>query len=302
MSTVLAAVDAGAAAGDAVALAARLATASDAELLLFAVHPSPRVPLPAPLRPTVPPRAQLEQAVRELAVAAAAGDGGGAEPPPVEVVDDRAPARTIQQRAELAPAAFVVLGSSRRRGGRGEAAAGRVARQVLDAAPCPVAIAAHGLRERGASLGRLLVGVDDAPESQAALDVAVRLAVASGAELRLLAVAEDELAPAMTPIGEVVQLTDWEAAVAHRRAHAEHVLAAALERIAPQVPDARGEVRAGDPAEELAALATDADLLVVGSRRWGPLSRIAIGSTGDELMRGVPCSLLFVPRPADDGS
>lgn len=300
MSTVIAAVDAGAAAGDAVALAAQLAGACDAELLLFAVHPSPRVPLPEALRPTVPPRAQLEEAVRELAATAASAADGATAPPPTEVVDDRAPARAIQQRAELAPAAFVVLGSSRR-GGRGEAAAGRIARQVLDAAPCPVAIAAEGLRDRGATLGQVLVGVDDAPEAQAALDVAARLAAATGAELRLVAVAEDELAPAVTPIGEVVQLAEWEAAVAHRRTHAEHVLAAALERIAPQVPDARGEVRTGDPAEELAALAGDADLLVVGSRRWGPLARIAVGSAGEELTRGVPCSLLLVPRPGGDG-
>ena len=54
----------------------------------------------------------------------------------------------------------------------------------------------------------------------------------------------------------------------------------------------------GDPAQELAHVAQEADLLVVGSRRWGPLSRLGVGSTGEELMRETPCSLLLVPRPA----
>ena len=45
------------------------------------------------------------------------------------------------------------------------------------------------------------------------------------------------------------------------------------------------------------AAAAGADLLVIGSRRWGPLSRLVVGSTGEELVRESPCSLLLVPRP-----
>lgn len=296
MPTIIAAVDSGAAARDAAVLAGLLADASGADLTLFAVHPSARIPLPASLRPTVPPRAGLEQSVAELAGAL----DGRPRAVATEVVDDHAPARAIKQAAEALPAALVVVGSSRR-GGQGEATAGRVARQVLTEAPCPVAIAAAGLGAReGTGLRRIVAGVDASPEAQAALDAAAGLAAAAGAELRLVAVAEDELAPSRTPIGEVVQLAEWERAIAHRRAHAERVLAQALEQVAPSLPQVHGEVRTGDAAEELAAVARDADLLVVGSRRWGPLSRIAVGSTNDELMRGAPCSLLLVPRPDGD--
>lgn len=289
MSIVIAAVDAGAAAEDATALAAVLAAACSAELLLLGVHPSPGLPLPEALRPTVAPRGELERALQELAAA---------EPAAVRtlVLDDRAPARAIQEQAGQLGVEIVVLGSSRR-GTPHEAVAGRIAQQVLHDAPCPVAIATEGLAARGATLRRIVAGVDDAPESHAALALAQRLAHAAGAELRLVAVAEDDLPPARTPIGEVVRLTDWEEAVSHRRAHAERLLAGALDQVERDLPEARGEVRTGDPAEELATVAEGADLLVIGSRRWGPLARIALGSTGEELMRGAPCPLLLVPRP-----
>jgi nucleotide-binding universal stress UspA family protein len=59
------------------------------------------------------------------------------------------------------------------------------------------------------------------------------------------------------------------------------------------------EIRNGYPPAELADAAKAADLLVIGSRRWGALERIVIGSTAEELLRRTPCSLLLVPRPAE---
>ena len=39
---------------------------------------------------------------------------------------------------------------------------------------------------------------------------------------------------------------------------------------------------------------------MIGSRRWGPLSHLVVGSTGEERVREAPCSLLVVPRPAEE--
>ena len=64
---------------------------------------------------------------------------------------------------------------------------------------------------------------------------------------------------------------------------------------------ARGD-RRRDPrrgAELLPTAAETLDLLVVGSRGWGPWSRVAIGSTSDWLMHHAACPLIVVPRPAD---
>jgi nucleotide-binding universal stress UspA family protein len=40
------------------------------------------------------------------------------------------------------------------------------------------------------------------------------------------------------------------------------------------------------------------DLLVIGSRRWGPLARLLLGSTGEALARDAGCPLLVAPRAA----
>ena len=53
----------------------------------------------------------------------------------------------------------------------------------------------------------------------------------------------------------------------------------------------------GDPAEELATMAEHLDLLVLGSRAYGPAGRLLSGSTSTQLARRAACPLLVVPRP-----
>jgi nucleotide-binding universal stress UspA family protein len=55
----------------------------------------------------------------------------------------------------------------------------------------------------------------------------------------------------------------------------------------------------GDPAEALAARSRDLDLLVVGSRGYGPVRQVLIGGVSAELMRRAACPVLIVPRSAD---
>ena len=52
----------------------------------------------------------------------------------------------------------------------------------------------------------------------------------------------------------------------------------------------------GLAGEELAAFCDDVDLLVVGSRSYGPVKRLVLGSTSDYLARHARCSLLVLPR------
>jgi nucleotide-binding universal stress UspA family protein len=58
------------------------------------------------------------------------------------------------------------------------------------------------------------------------------------------------------------------------------------------------QVKPGSPPHELIALSEEVDLLVIGSRRWGPAGRALLGRTGEELMRHAHCSLMLVPRPS----
>jgi nucleotide-binding universal stress UspA family protein len=78
--------------------------------------------------------------------------------------------------------------------------------------------------------------------------------------------------------------------------HAREVataLAADLGASVETITVAEGE---GDPAEVLAARSRELDLLVVGSRGYGPVRQVLIGGVSAELMRRAACPVLIVPR------
>ena len=73
----------------------------------------------------------------------------------------------------------------------------------------------------------------------------------------------------------------------------------ALTAAHPLDPSAQVDVRRGRPADALLDLCADVDLLVVGSRRWGPVARVLLGSTGESLAYHATCPILIVPRAPD---
>jgi nucleotide-binding universal stress UspA family protein len=62
------------------------------------------------------------------------------------------------------------------------------------------------------------------------------------------------------------------------------------------LPDVQGRAVYGVPGEELAAFGDELDLLIVGSRNYGPARRLIVGSTSSYLERHARCSLLMLPR------
>ena len=55
----------------------------------------------------------------------------------------------------------------------------------------------------------------------------------------------------------------------------------------------------GDAAEELALYGASVDLLIVGSRGYGPIGRLVHGSTSQRLAHIARCPLLVLPRAAE---
>ena len=55
----------------------------------------------------------------------------------------------------------------------------------------------------------------------------------------------------------------------------------------------------GRPADWLLDLCEHVDLIVIGSRRWGAVARVMLGSTGEALMHDATCPVLVVPRPPE---
>ena len=68
-----------------------------------------------------------------------------------------------------------------------------------------------------------------------------------------------------------------------------------------ELPGVKGRAVYGLTGEELAAFGDDVDILLVGSRGYGPMRRLVLGSTSDYLERHARCSLLVLPRGANAG-
>lgn len=268
---------------DAAATAAALGAATGAEVELVGVFHDPRLHLPG--------RPQHDEAERAMAAAVASVRADQAPGAAVRVIADHAAARGLQHAAEQDGASLLVLGSSDG-GEAGCVRVGRTARQALRSAPCPVLVAARG-DGTAAAPTRIVAGLDGSVESQLALAAARELASATGADLDVVAVVDDRFPVSHVPGGVIIDLADWDQIVADQRAH----MAAMLERLVPPAEGVRTDLREGDPTDALLAAAIGADLLVVGSRRWGRLSRVVLGSTSEDLVAIAPCSVLVVPRP-----
>jgi nucleotide-binding universal stress UspA family protein len=91
---------------------------------------------------------------------------------------------------------------------------------------------------------------------------------------------------------------------AHKEREAASVFDAAREHLEAELPF-ETRLLHGAPAEELAAAAQDLDLLIVGSRAYGPVRGTLLGSVSAKLMASSPTPLLVVARgsgshPLDD--
>jgi nucleotide-binding universal stress UspA family protein len=57
-----------------------------------------------------------------------------------------------------------------------------------------------------------------------------------------------------------------------------------------------GALLDGDSAGELAKASEHVDLLVLGSRGYGPLGAVVLGSVSSTLVRAASCPVVVVPR------
>jgi nucleotide-binding universal stress UspA family protein len=280
---VVAGVDGRAQGHDAVALGAALAEASGVPLVATAVNSSTSA-LPAD---------ELElEGERNIADALARIESRVAVE--TRILAAHSPARGLHDLAEEAGAGAVVVGSSHR-GPVGRLLIGNVGIQLLAGTPCPVAVAPRGLADRGApALGRIGVGFDGSPESRKALEHAASLAQSIGASVRVV----HAVAAGRSPHWPGSRPADR----SERRQEAEAALAEALAGMPSRV-EAEFRLVEGDPIDALESEARDdLDLLVLGSRAFGPVRRVLLGSVSSELMRQAPAPVMVVPRTAGDES
>ncbi|MEA2249479.1 MAG: hypothetical protein QOH46_4008 [Solirubrobacteraceae bacterium] len=187
-------------------------------------------------------------------------------------------ARALHELAEEEHAALLVVGATTRTGAD-RAVGGSTSVSLLHSAPCPVAVVPpeHRTPERFATIGVAYVASD---EGRLALRNAHALARRAGATLRVITVVKggDD--------GGALRGTDREAA--------ERELGAAAEL----GDDVRVDVQvlSGDTAETLSRASQELDLLVCGSRGYGPLRSVILGSVSRRVAVEAHCPVVVVPR------
>ena len=75
-------------------------------------------------------------------------------------------------------------------------------------------------------------------------------------------------------------------------------IAEGLDRVPADVP-ASSLVLSGDPAEELARQSREFDLLVLGSRGYGPVRRVFLGGVAHGVVKSAACPVVVMPRSAE---
>ena len=270
---------------DALDLAGRLAEAGGGDLVAVRVFPYHHRPAltgsPAVEAERLATQVALDSELAEMRISTAR----------THVIGETSPARALHRIAERERADVLVVGSTHH-GPVGRVLAGDVALGTLHGSPCPVAVAPTGIANRHATpLNRIGVGFDGTPESRQALALAVALAKSAPAHLELLCAVT-------APIPLFAEAAYADAGIVEHRVAAEELISRTL---AGLEVDAVGEAVVGSPVEKLVELTHRVDLLVVGSRGWGPVRRILLGSTAASLIRAAACPVLVLPRGAATG-
>ena len=213
------------------------------------------------------------------------------------VVDDAmvlassSPARALHELSTDPSTVLVVVGSTTR-GAIRRVLPGNIAHELLSGAGCAVAIAPHGYAEHEARpLATVGVAFDGSTEAQQALTGARELARRAGAALHVITVVEPLAFSAvpvstMKPAASASRLLEEELRAVHESAVGE-----SRDLVETQSVLARGE-----PADVLLEQSRKLDVLVAGSRGYGPLGAVLLGSTTRELMHGAGCPVIIVPR------
>ncbi|HET9940546.1 MAG TPA: universal stress protein [Candidatus Eisenbacteria bacterium] len=144
---------------------------------------------------------------------------------------------------------------------------------------------------------KILVGVDESPFSQAALDWVKQIPWPSGTSIRVVSASP----PVFVGTGEanapavVAQLIQDQ-----NRMHAE-IAGRAARSLEASGRTVEPVMISGDPRSTLVeeARKIGADLVVVGSHGRSGLSRLVLGSVASYVSSHAPCSVLIVKRPHD---
>jgi nucleotide-binding universal stress UspA family protein len=186
----------------------------------------------------------------------------------------------LHEAAESLDGDLIVVGSCRR-GAVGRILAGDDTRGTLRDARCPVAVAPRDYALADAPIATIGLGWNGGTEGDHALEVARAIAGDIGASLHAVAVVSVPMRPATEGMTTDAAVATEVAATSERMAALDGVQATTV---------------TGVVVDELARFAAEVDLLIVGSHQRGPLGRMVLGSTSEQLTRRCVRPLMVVPR------
>lgn len=207
------------------------------------------------------------------------------------VLASSSPARALHELSTDPSTVLVVVGSTTR-GAIRRVLPGNIAHELLSGAASPVAIAPYGYAEQDERpLATVGVAFDGSGEAQQALAGARQLARRAGATLHVITVVEPLAfgsvpVSTMEPAASAGRLLEEEMRAVHNAAVGESRVLVETESV----------LERGEPADVLLEQSRQLDVLVAGSRGYGPLGAVLLGSTTRELMHGAGCPVLIVPR------
>ena len=198
-------------------------------------------------------------------------------------VESSSVGRGLHELAEAIGADLLVVGSS------GQGLLGRVllgddTREALNGTPCAVAIAPSGYGHKSVDIRHIGVAYDGSSESEHAVAEARALAAEHRARL---SACEVIALPVYTFLGGAVPIDNA----------VEDLVDQAQKRIA-HLGGIEPHAVYGNVVDELALYSGSLDLLIVGSRGYGPVGRLVHGSTSSQLARTARCPLLVLTRVA----
>jgi nucleotide-binding universal stress UspA family protein len=204
--------------------------------------------------------------------------------------------RALHEAAEAEAVGLLVVGSTRR-GRVGRLLPGSTAERLMHGAPCPIAVVPHGWERRG-KLDPIGVAYAETDEGLEALREAHALARKAEATLRVLTVVRPGAgALAGTETYKAGQAgTDVEDVEGRRELQAKDAVHAALGGLGGGDVHVEIDTFVDDPAEALIRVSEHVDLLICGSRGYGPLRAVLLGGVSRRVVAEASCPVIVLPR------
>jgi nucleotide-binding universal stress UspA family protein len=265
---------------DAVKLARTLCRGTDAEFLLVDVLPFPGPP------PVAGELLDYQEATEWKVFFGAAERALAGHRVEHQVYVGGSAGKVLNDIAEDEDIDLVVVGSPHH-GPVGRAFLGSVAEGLLHGAAVAVVAAPRGYRERDHDcFDRIVVGYDGSAEAGVALQHGAAIAAREDLQLHIVSVTTP---PVLAP-------GPFAGPIPSTLPNAHEVVVRGIEAVDPD-RETHGKTLRGSAAAELAGYCGPDDLLLVGSRSYGPLARTLLGSVSSTLIHEAPCPVLVVPRP-----